>query len=86
MTDDETRQANALASMYLGMRFERDRLEVENARLRDLVKDVQRFHECGRDCTECPLFDQCHEGNLTNGCIGNAIIHDRMRALGIEVE
>lgn len=63
-----------------------DELVEENAKLRKLVKDVQGFHECGRDCTECPLFDQCNEESLTNGCIGIAIIRDRMRALGIEVD
>lgn len=68
-----------------GLRIRCDELWDLSMNLRKLVEDVQGFYEGGKDCTECPLFDQCDDSNGTNGCIGNAIIHDRMRELGIEV-
>ena len=63
-----------------------DRLRAENDKLRELVKDVQGFHECGKNCSTCPLFYECGKSFDTCGCGGYAIIHERMRDLGIEVD
>ena len=62
------------------------RLRAENDKLRELVKDVQGFHECGKNCSTCPLFYECSKSFEGCGCSGYAIIHERMRGLGIEAE
>ena len=58
--------------------------EAENAKLRELVRDVFTIHWHGLDCTECPkrFQDRCtHLG----GCEWLGILSDRMRELGVEV-
>jgi len=54
----------------------------ENAKLRELVRDVYTLHWNGLDCTECPWFDEC---DTTGGCPWLSIFADHMRELGIEV-
>ena len=66
--------------------------QAENAKLRELVKDLNKWLWNGADCTECPFTAKCDlnaafESDLrSNICIGLSEIHDRMRELGIEVE
>jgi len=60
------------------------RLQDENDKLRELVRDVFTIHWHGLDCTECPkrFHDRCtHLG----GCEWLGILSDRMRELGVEV-
>lgn len=53
---------------------ERDQLEAENAKLRELVRDM--FAMCTSDCLECEHgYDS-----------GSCRLYDRMRELGIEDE
>lgn len=66
-------------------------LRSENAKLRELVKDLNKWLWNGADCTECPFTAKCDlnaafESDLhAHICIGWSDIHDRMRELGIEV-
>lgn len=57
-------------------------LERENAKLRELVRDVYTLHWNGLDCTECPWFDEC---DTTGGCPWLGIFADKLRELGVEV-
>ena len=58
-----------------------DTLAAENAKLRELVRDVYTLHWNGLDCTECPWFDEC---DTTGGCPWLSIFADRMRELGVD--
>ena len=61
------------------------RPETENAKLRDLVRDIHALGWSGFDCTECPVsFSGRCENN--GGCNWLGILTDRMRELGIEVD
>lgn len=60
-----------------------EELESQNAKLRELVRDVYTLHWNGLDCTECPWFDEC---DTTGGCPWLSIFADHMRELGIEVD
>lgn len=66
-------------------------LEAENARLRELVRDMNKWLWNGADCTECPFTAECDlnaafESDMhANICVGWSEIHDRMRELGMEV-
>lgn len=68
-----------------------ERMSAENAKLRELVKDLNKWLWNGADCTECPFTAKCDlnaafESDLrSNICIGWSEIHDRMHELGIEV-
>lgn len=72
--------------------YGRTDLAGENAKLRELVKDLNKWLWNGADCTECPFTAKCDlnaafESDLhSNICIGWSEIHDRMRELGIEVD
>lgn len=68
-----------------GLRVRCDELWELALSLRKLIEDAQGFYESGKDCTTCPLFDQCGESFETRGCSGYAIIHERMEELGIGV-
>ena len=57
-----------------------DCLDNENAKLRELLRDVYILHRNGLDCTECPWFDEC---NTTCGCSWLGIFANRMCELGI---
>lgn len=57
--------------------------QVDNAKLRELVRDVYTLHWNGLDCTECPWFDEC---DTTGGCPWLSIFADHMRDLGVEVD
>lgn len=56
------------------------KLEAENAKLRELVRDVYALHWSGLDCTECPWIGEC---DTDGGCPWLGIMHDRMRELGL---
>ena len=58
----------------------------ENAKLRELVRDMERWCTSGADCTECPFIDECDDAyGEYRACAGWPVIHRRMRELGIEV-
>jgi len=71
-----------LESENASLRGAVDGLCNENAKLRELVRDVYTLHWNGLDCTECPWFDEC---DTTGGCPWLSIFADRMRELGVEV-
>lgn len=56
----------------------------DNAKLRELVRDVHSLHWHGADCTECPWFDECD--NHGGGCPWLGILANRMSELGIETD
>ena len=64
-------------------------LKAENAKLRELVRDMLPFAEVGMDDTcvtrRCCLFEQCEDVIGVKCAIEQHMI-DRMRELGIEVE
>ena len=60
----------------------RQNVELENDKLRELVRDVYSLHWHGVDCTECPWFDECD--NHGGGCPWLGILANRMSELGIE--
>ena len=65
-------------------------LEAENAALRELVRDMNKWLWNGADCTECPFTAECNlnvafeSDRHAHICIGWREIHNRMRELGIE--
>ena len=65
-------------------------LLAENAKLRELVRDMNKWLWNGADCTECPFAAKCDlnaafESDLhAHICLGWSEIHDRMRELGVE--
>lgn len=63
--------------------------QAENAKLRELVRDMLPFAEVGMDDTcvtrRCCLFEQC-EDVIGVKCAIEQHMLDRMRELGIEVE
>lgn len=59
-------------------------VQAENAKLRELLRDVYSLHWYGADCTECPWFDECD--NHGGGCPWLGILANRMSKLGIEVD
>lgn len=71
-------------------RIER-KLMNENAKLRELLRDMNKWLWNGADCTECPFAAKCDlnaafESDLhANVCLGWSEIHRRMRELGVEV-
>lgn len=66
-------------------------LEAENAKLRELVRDMHKWLWNGADCTECPFVAKCDlnaafESDIhAHVCLGWSEIHRRMRELGVEV-
>ena len=77
---------------YIEAEREVDRLQTENAKLRELVRDMNKWLWNGADCTECPFTAECNlnvafeSDRHANICIGWREIHNRMRELGIEVD
>ena len=64
-----------------------DRLQAENAKLRELVQKMMRFMEDGDWCTTCEVAKECEEQEQYEvDCLMRGVFHDRMRELGIEVE
>lgn len=67
-----------------------DDLAAENAKLRELVRDMNKWLWNGADCTECPFAAKCDlnaafESDLhANVCLGWSEIHRRMRELGVD--
>ena len=65
--------------------------KAENARLRELVRDMNKWLWNGADCTECPFTAECNlnvafeSDRHAHICIGWSEIHNRMRELGVEV-
>lgn len=79
------------AARQNGKRLPCERLADENAKLRELVRDMNKWLWNGADCTECPFAAKCDlnaafESDLhAHICLGWSEIHDRMRELGVEV-
>lgn len=69
-----------------------DALQAENAKLRELVRDMHKWLWNGADCTECPFVAKCDlnaafESDIhAHVCLGWSEIHRRMRELGVEVD
>lgn len=67
------------------------RVDERCAKLRELVRDMNKWLWNGADCTECPFTAKCDlnaafESDLhAHICLGWSEIHDRMHELGIEV-
>ena len=67
-------------------------LERENAKLRELVRDMNKWLWNGADCTERPFVAKCDlnadfESDIhAHVCLGWSEIHRRMRELGVEVD
>ena len=64
-----------------------DRLQAENAKLRELVQKMMRFMEDGDWCTTCEVAKECEEQEQYEvDCLMRGVFHDRMRELGIRVD
>ena len=80
---------------YIEAEREIDRLEAENAKLRELVRDAWGDGHPDRSCEGCDIRDECHDdvermrkdGVLRfSRCLFELRIEERMRELGIEVD
>lgn len=66
------------------------RAEADNAKLRELLQDMNKWLWNGADCAECPFTAECDlnaafESDLhAHVCIGWSKIHDRMRELEVD--
>lgn len=59
----------------------------ENAKLRELVRDMMRFFEDGSYCTTCEKVAECDASEIYEcDCLMHSVFTDRMRELGIEVD
>ena len=67
---------------YIEAEREVDQLQAENAKLRELVRDMAYCMQYERECDECRMNGA--DGTITApvGCDG---LRDRMRELGVEV-
>lgn len=72
-----------LADMVVHREADLEDARVENAKLRELLRDVRALRWSGYDCTECPrsFRGRCHEDG---GCPWVFILTDRMRELGVD--
>jgi len=81
-----------LVAYAYGMFAAGTKAEAENAKLKELLQDMNKWLWNGADCTECPFTAECDlnaafESDLhSHVCIGWSEIHDRMRELGVEVD
>lgn len=77
--------------IYIEAEREVRQLKAERDKLRELVRDMNKWLWNGADCTECPFTAKCDlnaafESDLhAHICLGWSEIHDRMHELGIEV-
>ncbi len=59
-------------------------LQAENAKLRELVRDLYHFAIIADICpSKCPIESRCDNSEY---CLCNELFDERMRELGIEVE
>lgn len=64
-----------------------DAHERENAKLRELVRDMMQFFENGDYCDECGVRGKCDATEeYEDDCLMREVFRDRMRELGIEVD
>ena len=64
-----------------------DSLKANNARLRELVRDMMEFFEDGDWCVKCERALDCQEQEqYEDECLMRFVFHDRMRELGIEAD
>ena len=80
---------------YIEAEREVKRLQDENAKLRELVRDAWGDGHPDRSCEGCDIRDECHDdvermrkdGMLRfSRCLFELRIEERMRELGIEVD
>ena len=80
---------------YIEAEREVDRLQTENAKLRELGRDAWGDGHPDRSCEGCDIRDECHndvermrkDGMLRfSRCLFELRIEERMRDLGIEVD
>ena len=70
---------------FIGISY--DELLTENAKLRDLVRDMMRFFEDGDWCDKCNHARECDSQEQYEGdCLMRLVFRDRMRELGVEVD
>ena len=64
-----------------------ERLDDENDKLRELVRDMMRFFEDGDYCTICEKVADCDKAQdvYDVDCLMRGVFHNRMKELGIEV-
>lgn len=64
------------------------KLESENARLRELLRDAWGSGHPSKSCGECEILDECHEYLKTalpfSRCLFEKRIEERMRELGVD--
>ncbi len=57
----------------------------ENAKLRELVRDMMRFFEDGDYCTACEKVAECDaREEYDDSCLMRGVFHARMRELGVD--
>lgn len=63
------------------------KLEAENAKLRELVRDMMQFFENGGYCDTCEKAAECEESEIyESDCLMRRVFKDRIHELGIEVD
>lgn len=77
------------------MRDRACKAEAENAKLRELVRDIWGSGHLDKSCGDCEIRGECHteieeaykkgSGRWNIGCLFERRIEDRMRDLGFEV-
>ena len=79
LSPDDKPDGFVLLSMY-------EKLESENAKLRELVRDMMRFFEDGDWCTTCEQVCKCEaQEQYEEDCLMRDVFRDRMCKLGVEV-
>jgi hypothetical protein len=69
------------------MVYENEQLMEENAKLRELVRDMMEFFEDGDWCVKCERALDCQEQEqYEDECLMRFVFRDRMSKLGIEVD
>ena len=59
----------------------------ENAKLRELVRDMMQFFENGGYCDTCEKAAECEESEIyESDCLMRRVFKDRIHELGIEVD
>ena len=78
------KEAERSRSRTVSLTDEIERLKTENAKLRELVRELWEGY-ADPPCEECPLKDKPACADCTI-CAREAAVVDRMRELGVEVE
>ena len=64
-----------------------DKAEVENTKLRELVREMMRFFEDGDYCAACEKVAECDaQEEYDDDCLMRGVFHANMRELDVEVD